>query len=111
MNDYYKILDVPPDAPPDEIKTQWLLLLQAWHPDKFSNPAHKAIAEEKSKGFNKAYEVLSNPQRRKAYDDVKYEEERHKREVAEAARRSVEEEHRKREAAEAAQHRAQEVAE
>src|SRR5207249_2050103 len=110
MKAYYRILEVPPDAMLDKIKKQWRLFVQAWHPDKFSNPTDKAIAEEKAKGFNEAYEVLSNPQRRKSYDmqlqtehawersslssspDVKYAEERRRREEAEAALHRVQEE-------------------
>jgi curved DNA-binding protein CbpA len=68
MKDHYETLDVPPDASQDTIREQYLLLIQAWHPDKFSNPAQKAKAEEKSKEINAAYEVLKHAQKRAEYD-------------------------------------------
>ena len=68
MKDYYQILEVEPHAPQDKIKEQYLLLIQAWHPDKFPNPAHKAQAEEKTKDINAAYEVLGNAAKRAEYD-------------------------------------------
>ena len=54
---YYQILEVEPDASQEKIKEQYLFLMQAWHPDKFSNPAQKAKAEEITVGMNTAYEV------------------------------------------------------
>ncbi len=68
MNDHYTILEIPIDANLEEIKSQWRLMVQAWHPDKFQNPTQKAKAEEKVKKINEAYEVLSNPIKRKQYD-------------------------------------------
>lgn len=47
MKDYYEILEVSPSASQDEIKSQWKLMLQAWHPDKFPSPKGKVMAEEK----------------------------------------------------------------
>ena len=68
MKDYYAILEVPPTASQETIKEQYHFLIQAWHPDKFSNPNQKAKAEEKSKEINAAYNVLKNPQKRAQYD-------------------------------------------
>jgi curved DNA-binding protein CbpA len=68
MKNYYQILEVEPDAPQDKIKEQYLFLIQAWHPDKFSNPAQKTKAEEKTKDINAAYEILRNSVKRAEYD-------------------------------------------
>jgi curved DNA-binding protein CbpA len=68
MKNYYEILEVPRDASAQRIKEQYLLLINAWHPDKFTNPAQKAIAEEKTKDINEAYSILKNPVKRYEYD-------------------------------------------
>jgi len=68
MNDYYQILEVPPNASQDQIKDQYRLLIQAWHPDKFSSPKSKAKAEEKSKQINEAYNELKDPIKREQYN-------------------------------------------
>jgi curved DNA-binding protein CbpA len=68
MKDYYLILEIEPDAPQDKIREQYLFLIQAWHPDKFPNPAQKTKAEEKTKDINAAYETLRNSVKRAEYD-------------------------------------------
>src|SRR4030095_2050641 len=68
MENYYQILEVEPDASQDKIKEQYLLLIQAWHPDKFPNPAQKTKAEEKTKDINAAYEILRNSVKRAEYE-------------------------------------------
>ena len=68
MKNYYQILEVEPDAPPDQIREQYLFLIQAWHPDKFPNPAQKTKAEEKTKDINAAYEILRDAVKRAEYD-------------------------------------------
>jgi len=64
LPDYYAILQVQKNASQDEVKTQFRLLAKKWHPDK----KQSNDAEEKMAQINTAYEVLSNPQRRKMYD-------------------------------------------
>jgi curved DNA-binding protein len=63
--DYYKILDVPRDASAKDIKSAFRKAARKDHPDV--NPGDKA-AEEKFKALNEAYEVLSDPEKRKKYD-------------------------------------------
>ncbi len=68
MKDYYAILELPPTASQEEIREQYLLLIQAWHPDKFANAAQKAKAEETCKQINIAYDTLRDAEKRARYD-------------------------------------------
>lgn len=65
--DYYKVLGVGRSATQDEIKKAFRKLAVKYHPDK--NPGDKA-AEEKFKEISEAYEVLSNAESRKKYDEL-----------------------------------------
>ncbi len=67
FKDYYKILGVKPDATLDEIKKAYRRLALQYHPDK--NPGDKK-AEEKFKDIAEAYDVLSDPEKRKKYDMI-----------------------------------------
>ncbi|MBW1722623.1 MAG: molecular chaperone DnaJ [Deltaproteobacteria bacterium] len=64
--DFYKILGVPRDASPDQIKKAYRRLARKWHPD--FNPGNKE-AEQKFKDISAAYECLSNKEKRKIYDE------------------------------------------
>ena len=64
--DYYSILGVKKDAKETEIKKIYRKLARKYHPDV--NPGDKK-AEEKFKSISEAYDVLSNPEKRKIYDE------------------------------------------
>lgn len=65
--DYYKILGVSKNASQKEIKKAFRKLAAKYHPDK--NPDNKE-AEEKFKEINEANEVLSDPEKRKKYEEL-----------------------------------------
>lgn len=62
--DYYAILQVSPTAEKEVIGAAYRKLAQKYHPDTNKSPE----AEEKMKRINAAYEVLSDPDKRAAYD-------------------------------------------
>jgi molecular chaperone DnaJ len=64
-NDYYQILGIQRNASEDELKKAYRRLAMKYHPDR--NPDNKE-AEERFKEAKEAYEILSDPQKRAAYD-------------------------------------------
>ena len=65
--DYYEVLGVKKSASADDIRKAFRKLARKYHPDV--NPGDKS-AEEKFKGISEANEVLSDPKKRKIYDQV-----------------------------------------
>jgi len=62
--DYYEVLGVPRNASADDLKNAFRNLARKYHPD-----VNKELdAEAKFKEINEAYAVLSDPQKREAYD-------------------------------------------
>lgn len=64
MDDYYRVLGVPRDATPEQIKKAYRQLARKYHPDV--NQAADAAA--RMKALNEAYSVLSDAEQRNAYD-------------------------------------------
>jgi molecular chaperone DnaJ len=63
--DYYEVLGVDKSTPKDELKKSYRKLAMKYHPDR--NP-DDANASEKFKELSEAYEILSDDQKRQAYD-------------------------------------------
>ncbi len=64
--DYYEILGVSRNATQEEIKEAYRRLARKYHPDM--NPDNREEAREKFKEISEAYEVLSDPEKRRLYD-------------------------------------------
>ena len=64
LPDYYKILDLPRNATQEEIKKKYRELAKKLHPDRSKNEKTKEIMAE----INKAYEILSDNERKEKYD-------------------------------------------
>jgi len=62
--DYYEVLGVSRTATAEELRRAYRRLAREYHPDVNKSPG----ADEKFKEINEAYEVLSDPERRAAYD-------------------------------------------
>src|SRR5688572_2375946 len=63
--DPYPLLEVGPDATPEELKAAYRKLAKRWHPDR--NP-HDPTAGEKFKAIAAAFELLSDASRRRAFE-------------------------------------------
>ena len=69
MQTYYEILGIQPDATCKEIKKAYHRLVSEHHPDRNLNNGNLKEATEETQVVNAAYEVLSDPDKRREYDD------------------------------------------
>src|SRR5436190_18199166 len=67
FKDYYATLGIARDASADEIKKAFRKLARQYHPDVAKD---KKAAEAKFKEINEAHEVLSDPEKRRKYDEL-----------------------------------------
>jgi len=67
--DYYAILGVDKKATTEDVKKAYKDLVKKWHPDKHAgNKDQQEKAEKKFKEINEAFNVISDPEKRKRYD-------------------------------------------
>jgi len=66
FRDYYEVMGVPRDATQDDIKRAYRKLARKYHPDVSDDPE----AEARFKEVGEAYEVLKDPEKRAAYDQL-----------------------------------------
>lgn len=64
LKDYYKLLELPPSADPDDIKKAYRRLAHQYHPDKNGDDKY---ALTRFAAIKEAYETLSNPQKKEEY--------------------------------------------
>lgn len=70
MKDYYAILGLDSDASSESVKLAYRRLAREAHPDRFGKQGHEAQAQASARmaELNEAYEILSDPRRRKEFD-------------------------------------------
>ena len=64
MRDYYEVLGIPKGSPLEEIKKAYRNLARQHHPDVDKSPG----SEQRFKEINEAYQILSDPKKKEAYD-------------------------------------------
>lgn len=67
--DYYEILEVDKNSSEEEITKAYRKLAMKWHPDRHKEPEKKKLAEEKFKEITEANSILSDPEKKRRYDD------------------------------------------
>lgn len=68
MVDYYKVLEISRNSSQTDIKKAYRKLALKWHPDKHVDPQRKDEAERRFKEISRAYDVLSDDDKKRAYD-------------------------------------------
>jgi curved DNA-binding protein CbpA len=67
---FYEELGVTPQASPEEIRDAFRLFVRLLHPDQQTDPQLKEIAEKQMRKLNRIHAVLSDPERRRRYDEL-----------------------------------------
>ncbi len=66
--DHYLALGVAPDATTDEVHDAWRFAVQAFHPDRFTDPGLREKADRMARRVNAAWQVLGDANQRAHYD-------------------------------------------
>ena len=66
--DFYEVLNLTKPSSISQIKAAYKKAVVQWHPDRFRDPIKKREAERKMKNINRAYDVLSDPEKKRIYD-------------------------------------------
>lgn len=66
--DFYEVLGLRRGASVSEVKDAYRKMARTWHPDRYSDPVKKKEAERKMKNINRAYDVLTDPEKKQLYD-------------------------------------------
>ncbi len=66
----YTVLGIKPGATDEEIKKAYHELAKKYHPDHYHGHPLKSLAEEKMAEINEAYDTLTNPQKRAAWEQA-----------------------------------------
>ena len=67
MKDYYRILEVHPEASTEVVTRAYKTLVKKFHPDQY-HISDKQLLTERMQAINEAYETLGDPNRRQRYD-------------------------------------------
>lgn len=68
MKDYYRILEIHPEAGPEVLSKAYRTLVHKYHPDRYHS-SDKTAMNRRLQDINEAYEVLSNETARRRYDE------------------------------------------
>jgi len=71
--DHYLALGVAPDATPEEVHDAWRFAVQAFHPDRFTDPSLREKADRMARRVNAAWQVLGDAEQRARYDRTRLE--------------------------------------
>jgi curved DNA-binding protein CbpA len=71
--DHYLALGVAPDATTEEVHDAWRFAVQAFHPDRFTDPVLREKADRMARRVNAAWQVLGDADRRARYDRARLE--------------------------------------
>jgi len=66
--DHYLALGVAPDATAEEVHDAWRFAVQAFHPDRFTDPGLREKADHMARRVNAAWQVLGDADQRARYD-------------------------------------------
>ncbi|OHT05793.1 DnaJ domain containing protein [Tritrichomonas foetus] len=66
--DFYEVLGLRRGASVSQVKDAYRKQARVWHPDRYSDPAKKREAERMMKNINRAYDVLTDPEKKQLYD-------------------------------------------